>query len=622
MLQTFLINLRRISTLYPCFFALLLFAGVGRGYGQITISVQSTSSCASSPPSSTVTVHAIGTVGTTLYALDLANPPNPVYPFQANNFVFNNVAQGTHIVTVLDNSGNPATSFTFTIDCLNLIITQTSASCGSKNGTLRVATYQSSDPSVAPALVDTTKALGYLYSIDLGTTWQSSPTFNNLPAKIYDVWVKDPNNTVGMTSFMLGGLIKATPNPTLNQNATCANNDGIVDVTATGVAPPYAYKIDNGTYGTSTTSPVSFSGLTTGDHTVWVEDANGCEQSAPINVPLTNNLQLTMGADPTICQGKTTVLNATSPNGVSFSWTPTASLVDSKILRPIAKPTTTTTYTLVATWGPCTQTGTETVIVNPAPVANAGTVGPTCYGKSIGLNGSGTGVPTLSYSWRPSTFLDDATLASPTVVSPTATTIYHLQVTDGNNCTSLNNAEVKVTVPAPPQLFAGNDTNVVAGQPVPLHAVDVSNSGFLTYEWTPAIGLMGANNVDAVVLAAQTTQTYTVKGTTAVGCVGVDSMTVKVFTKSDIFVPNAFSPNHDGHNDVLRVVASSIQQLHEFAVFDRGGAKVFTTSNAAVGWDGTWNGRTMPPGVYVWMAVGWDWQGRLVERKGTVVLVR
>jgi gliding motility-associated-like protein len=615
MSQTYFTNRRRIGVIYPFVFTLLLLAGVGRGYGQITISVQSTSGCLSA---SVVTVHAVGAIPQVQYALD-----PPLYGYQSN-LQFTGISTGTHKLFVLDNSGNPATELDFTIDCIdNIQVDQTGASCGNPNGNLTVSSFtQVVPPSTTQATIDPKTATGFQYSIDNGVTWQTSPTFSNIPGKMYNVWVMDANNTIGQTSIILGGLTGATPNPILNQNATCANNDGIVDVTATGVAPPYAYKIDAGSYGTGTTAPVSFSGLAQGSHTVWVQDANGCEQSAAINVPLTNNLQLTMGADQTICEGSSTVLNATSPNGVSFSWTPTSSLANAKSLRPIAKPTTTTTYTLVATYGPCTQTGMETVIVNPAPVANAGTVGPTCYGKSIGLNGSGTGAAPLSYSWRPSTFLDDATLAAPTVVSPTTTTTYHLKVTDGNNCISLNDAEVRVVVPAPPQLSAGSDTNVAAGQPVPLQAVDVSNSGFIKYEWTPAAGLAGANGANAAVLAASATQTYTVTAMTSGGCVGIDSMTVKVFTTADIFVPNAFSPNHDGHNDVFRVVASSIQQLHEFAVFDRGGAKVFTTSNAAVGWDGTRNGRELPPGVYVWMAVGWDWQGRLVERKGTVVLVR
>jgi gliding motility-associated-like protein len=72
----------------------------------------------------------------------------------------------------------------------------------------------------------------------------------------------------------------------------------------------------------------------------------------------------------------------------------------------------------------------------------------------------------------------------------------------------------------------------------------------------------------------------------------------------------------------LRVVASSIRLLKVFAVYDRWGSQLFTSTNPAVGWDGTFNGREMPAGVYVWVVVGVDYAGKTVERKGTVVLVR
>jgi gliding motility-associated-like protein len=613
MSQTHFTNLRRIGGLYPFFLTLLLLVGVGSAYGQPTIAYTATSACAS--PISTLEIQVTGAVGTPLYSLDGS-------PSQANRF-FYNVGGGVHTFTVQDNTGTYPV--TFTIDCMqNIVVGQAGAVCNNPNGTLTVTSFDLTIPPGSTTSIDASTASGYLYSIDLGATWQSSPVFSNIPGKMYTVMVKDPNNTTGSTSLILGGVGGATPMPTVTQNAGCANNDGSINVVAGGGLAPFSFKIDDKSYVAEPLGTTSddFPALTSGDHTVWIKDNNGCETSATITVPLINTLQLSMGADQTICEGKTVVLGATSPNGVSFSWTPTESLANSKTLRPIAKPTTTTTYTLTATWGPCTQTGSETVVVNPAPTADAGTADATCYMRSEVLHGSGAGTGALTYSWRPATFLDDPTIATPTMVQPTATTTYHLAVTDGNNCTSLNNAQVTVAVTPPPQVFAGNDTNVVAGQAVLLQAVDVEGIGFIKYEWSPAFGLSNTVGPDVAVVSATTTQTYTVLATTAAGCIGLDSITVKVFTKSDIFVPNAFSPNHDGHNDVLRVVASSIQQLHEFAVFDRGGAKVFTTSNAAVGWDGTRNGRELPPGVYVWMAVGWDWQGHLLERKGTVVLVR
>jgi gliding motility-associated-like protein len=89
-----------------------------------------------------------------------------------------------------------------------------------------------------------------------------------------------------------------------------------------------------------------------------------------------------------------------------------------------------------------------------------------------------------------------------------------------------------------------------------------------------------------------------------------------------LFVPNAFTPNGDGHNDVLRVIPIGIRALNYFTVFNRWGQRVFTTTDPGTGWDGTVNGVLQPVGTYVWMAGGVNYKGEVVERKGVVVLIR
>jgi gliding motility-associated-like protein len=503
-------------------------------------------------------------------------------------------------------------SVTVNIGCITLLTTVGTSSCVTPDGSIRIDEVG----GVAPIY----------YSIDGGVSFQSTMqptyTFSNLPGGIYSVVVKDGRNTVTSESIIVGGLTGATVVPT-PQNASCTDNDGIIGVTISGGAPPYTFKLDNGSYGSGTSpTATSYSGLSSGDHTVYVTDGNGCVTSANTTILVTNTLTLTTGKDVTICEGKEAMLSATSPEAKSFAWSPATGLSSTTSANPAASPTTTTTYTVVATWGACTQSRSEVVTVNPAPIAYAGPGDTTCFGKDANLQGSGTGVSPLAFRWTPATYLSSAVQPAPTVVSPSSSTTYHLLVTDGNGCASLNDASAFVYVTPPPVVSAGPDTNVAAGQPVPLHATDVSGSGFTTYTWAPAGGLSMGIGADVVVLSAGESTTYTVTAATAAGCLGMDSVLVKVFTTSDLYVPGAFSPNHDGHNDVLRVVGPSIRELKVFAVYDRYGGQVFTTSNLSVGWDGTRGGRELPPGVYVWMAVGVDFDGKTVERKGTVVLVR
>ena len=117
-------------------------------------------------------------------------------------------------------------------------------------------------------------------------------------------------------------------------------------------------------------------------------------------------------------------------------------------------------------------------------------------------------------------------------------------------------------------------------------------------------------------------QRVTVRASTPVGCVATASLTIRVFTAYDLYVPNAFTPNGDGHNDLLKVVPVGMKQVDYFAVYNRQGARLFYTTDAAKGWDGTLNGSPQVTDVYVWMAGGVDYKGQRVDRRGTVMLVR
>jgi gliding motility-associated-like protein len=86
-------------------------------------------------------------------------------------------------------------------------------------------------------------------------------------------------------------------------------------------------------------------------------------------------------------------------------------------------------------------------------------------------------------------------------------------------------------------------------------------------------------------------------------------------------MPNAFTPNGDGINDVFRIPPGMTLQLTELDVYDRWGMRVFSTRNIGQGWDGTVGGGLAPAGTYVYIVSGSDLKGP-VSAKGTVMLVR
>jgi gliding motility-associated-like protein len=164
--------------------------------------------------------------------------------------------------------------------------------------------------------------------------------------------------------------------------------------------------------------------------------------------------------------------------------------------------------------------------------------------------------------------------------------------------------------------FAGNDTIAVATQPVQLHA-----SGGTYYEWTPGNFLSNAFIADPVATLPKD-QTYVLTARNDDGCEARDTINIKIFEHLDIYVPTAFTPNSDGRNDVLHIVAPGLKELFYFRVYNRWGQPVFETTNLLQGWDGRIHGQLPETGMYVWIMKGVTYLGNVVERKGTVTLIR
>jgi gliding motility-associated-like protein len=88
-------------------------------------------------------------------------------------------------------------------------------------------------------------------------------------------------------------------------------------------------------------------------------------------------------------------------------------------------------------------------------------------------------------------------------------------------------------------------------------------------------------------------------------------------------MPNAFTPNVNGRNDIFRVPLLLQITVINFSVYDRLGARMFSTSNSTEGWDGTFNGRPQPTGTYVWQLEYIDLRtGKPATASGTVMLIR
>jgi gliding motility-associated-like protein len=450
------------------------------------------------------------------------------------------------------------------------------------------------------------------YAINNGS-WQAGNIFSNLPVGVYKVKIRDATGCVDslditLTQLYPDFLISNTP----VQAASCSGiADGSVTINLTGGKSPYLYSVDGINFYNS-----NVFNLTAGSYSIFVKDNNNCSASQNIIIPLNNIVTLEAGSDKIICEGKNTQL-ITLSNANSFTWWPAATLDNSVIQSPVANPVSTTKYYVNATIGICNRLDSVTVFVNPAPTPNAGPDSTICFGKNIQLSGSGG----VSFFWSPSGTLNNNRVQNPTTVNLPGSITYALHVIDANGCNSLKKDDVVITVTRQAIVEAGRDTVLAIGQPMQLNALDINHVGFTSYEWLPYYGLNNPLIANPVVNLDRDI-TYTIQARTAIGCIATDKIKIQVYKGPDIYVPNAFTPNRDGRNDILRAIPVGIKDFLYFRIYNRWGNLVFSTTNPAFGWDGRINGTEQPTTSYVWIAIGIDYTGKTVQRKGSVIVIK
>jgi len=153
---------------------------------------------------------------------------------------------------------------------------------------------------------------------------------------------------------------------------------------------------------------------------------------------------------------------------------------------------------------------------------------------------------------------------------------------------------------------------------IPYHLQPIIPGEKIHYRWFT--GGEEISSQQSVVVTPHETTIYEVTVTLCDGQEFTDSVTVFVIP----YIPNAFTPNGDGLNDVFRIIGIPPENITEFhlQVFDRGGQVIFSTTNIDEAWDGTLNGKSCPEGVYVWAIYYRDNKKHTVTNKGTLTLFR
>ena len=157
----------------------------------------------------------------------------------------------------------------------------------------------------------------------------------------------------------------------------------------------------------------------------------------------------------------------------------------------------------------------------------------------------------------------------------------------------------------------------VANLPLTLQARPIGDNIL----WTPATNLDNPGSYTPV-FKGNVEQAYIIELKTNSGCITTDTQVVKINKNIVIYVPNAFTPNKDGLNDLLKPFMIGIKDLKYFKIFNRWGQMVYFTQDPKNGWDGRFNGNPVLTQTLVWMLEGIGVDNKTYQTKGSTVLIR
>jgi gliding motility-associated-like protein len=303
--------------------------------------------------------------------------------------------------------------------------------------------------------------------------------------------------------------------------------------------------------------------------------------------------------------------------------------------HPVLGVNTTQYYRAVVKSGVCPADTSSIATINfvnvPYPAASVRPDTSTiCYGKSATL--TATIITGTGYTWTNTSTLSSTGSGNVNtlpqlinaIASPRSNTSYIFSVTNAG-CPNVYKDTFTVLVKPRIVVFAGNDTSIVANQPLQLEAT-VSDPAASNFNWTPGTGLSSTTIYNPVATLGPELGdyiTYIVRATNPEGCYGEDDVRITIFkTGPDIFVPSGFTPNNDGLNDKIYPICVGISKLEYFRVFNRWGQLVFQTSRIGDGWDGRIKGLIQDTNNYVYMVEGTDYTGRVIFKKGNIMLIR
>lgn len=406
---------------------------------------------------------------------------------------------------------------------------------------------------------------------------------------------------------------------------TCAGQPvSFINTTVTSPNIPvtdWYWDLGNGQHAASQTPPAT-SYTTSGAQPVKlvVTDARNCMDSVTQTIDIHPAPFVHASAQqPKICEGGSVELNALSDGAVQ--WITAGNLSCVFCTDPVATPAADTRYKVQASNGyGCTAIDSTDVTVVPEVHLAVSNDTIACYGSSVQLKATGA----VLYNWTPVTGLTRNNIPDP-VTTPTEDITYQVTGTNDAMCPASAPLSVKISVKPVPEVNAGKDQTVAAGDVVKLMAS--GSPDIVEWKWSPDDYLDNASS-PYVTAAVRKPITYSITGTNQYGCRKSDVVNIDLVCNTDaLFIPNTFSPNGDGQNDIFYPRGRGVSFIKSFRIFNRWGQEVFhrehiNIDDIGAGWNGTFKGRPQAADVYIYFLEAYCDTNEFFQLKGNVTLLR
>jgi hypothetical protein len=517
---------------------------------------------------------------------------------------------GTYTITVTDANGCTSSATTTITEptALTATISSTQATCSFANGSATV--------NVSGGITNYT----YAWSPSGGT----AATTTGITGGNYTCLITDANGCTLSPTVNVASA-NAPIVSTVTTMVTCfGGNDGSATAITVGGTGPYSYLWSNGD------ADSIAAGVTAGSYTVTLTDANGCIATSTVTVNEPSMLNIQASANPTmVCEGSTVQLNATANGGTpaySFAWLPIALPGQTQTITP----TSTTTYTVVATdANGCTANSSITVTVNAMPTALLTAdifsgCAPLCVDfTDLSTISSGT---ITSWNWD---FGDQSTstMQNPThcYTTPGINTVV-LTVTSVAGCTQTITMSNYIDVYAVPVAAFTADP-----QPTTILSPTITFTDASTYaaSWSWSFGdvAQSSSTLQDPSFTYPEADCYTalLEVTSIHGCTDTASLPICITPDASMYVPNTFTPDDNGLNDVFLPSHYGIDESSfEMWIFDRWGNLIFQTDDPNEGWDGRVQGSSTicQQDTYVWKIKYADLLNKKYNLVGHVNLIK